>query len=225
MIAPPPHTSIQYFAAEFLGAAMLLVGVVGSGIMAAALSPDNIGVALLANAVATGAILYVLITILGPISGAHFNPAVTMAFWLNGEIGFGRAVGYTAVQMVGGILGVWLAHVMFDLSIIQFSSTPRAGVGASVAEVVATAGLVFTILGGRQHAPSLVPALVAIYITGAYWFTASTSFANPAVTVARALTDTFAGISPAHVPAFIVMQIVGAVVAVGMARGLFSPLP
>lgn len=216
-------TFARRLAAEGLGTALLLVGVVGSGIMAAALSTGNTGVALLANAIATGAVLYVLITIFGPISGAHFNPAVTLAFALTRAIAPGRAVAYVAVQVVGGILGVWLAHAMFDLPILQASTTERVGPGQWTAEGVAAFGLVLTIFGGLRHAPAQVPALVAAYITGAYWFTASTSFANPAVTIARSLSDTFAGILPAHVGPFIAMQLIGAVVAVGSARWLFAP--
>jgi glycerol uptake facilitator-like aquaporin len=210
--------------AETLGAVFLLIGVVGSGIMAQTLSPDNIGVALLANAVATGVILYVLITILGPISGAHFNPAVTLAFWVRGDIGLRVAALYIVVQIIGAIIGVWLAHIMFDLPILQTSTTAhRTGLAQWVAEIIATIGLVITIFGGLRYAPAQVPALVAAYITGAYWYTASTSFANPAVTIARSLTDTFAGILPAHAPMFIIMQLIGAGVAVGLSIMLFAP--
>ena len=186
--------------AEFLGTAFLLIGVVGSGIMADGLSPDNTGVALLANAIATGCILYVLITILAPISGAHFNQAVTLAFALRREILPVWALSYMTVQIVGGILGVWSAHLMFDQTVLQYSATLRTGPAQWWAEVVASFGLVFTILGGLRHRPDAIPALVALYITGAYWFTASTSFANPAVTIARSFTDRFAGIAPAHMP-------------------------
>lgn len=209
--------------AEALGTAALLVAVVGSGIMAEGLSPDNPGVALLANAIATGCGLYVLITVLGPVSGAHFNPAVTLAFRMRGEITGHAALIYVACQIAGGIVGVWLAHAMFDLPLLQLSQTTRTGSGQWIAEVVATVGLLLTILGGLPHAPAHVPALVAIYITGAYWFTASTSFANPAVTIARSLTDTFAGILPAHAPGFILAQILGAVLAIILARRLFPP--
>jgi glycerol uptake facilitator-like aquaporin len=208
--------------AEALGTAFLLIGVVGSGIMAQTLSGGNIGVALLANAVATGAILYVLITILGPVSGAHFNPAVTLAFLIRGEIAAGAALAYAAVQVLAGIGGVWIAHAMFGQDILQISTTARTGGGQWLAEAVAAFGLVLAILGGLRHRPDAVPALVALYITGAYWFTASTSFANPAVTIARALTDTFAGIAPGNVAVFCVMQGLGAVLAVGMARKIFA---
>lgn len=207
--------------AEGLGTAILLIAVVGSGIMADALSPENTGVALLANAIATGAALYVLITIFGKISGAHFNPAVTLAFLLRSEITVPHAGAYVVVQIIGGILGVWLAHAMFDLSIFQISTTARTGSAQWIAEVTATFGLVLTIFGGIRHAPLQVPALVACYITGAYWFTASTSFANPAVTIARSLSDTFAGIAPMDAPGFIAAQIVGALLAWLAAKVLF----
>jgi len=193
---------------------MLLVGVVGSGIMGAALSDGNTAVALLANAVATGCMLYVIITVLGPISGAHFNPAVTLAFALRGKITRAMIVPYIAVQIAGGMLGVWAAHVMFDLSILQISTTQRTGVSQWVSEILATFGLLFVIFGGVRHRPDAVPPLVAVYITGAYWFTSSTSFANPAVTIARGFTDTFAGIAPEHIAMFIVMQLI----AVGVAH-------
>ncbi len=209
--------------AEFIGTLFLLIGVVGSGIMGEALAGGNIAVALLANAIATGCVLYVGITILGPISGAHFNPAVTLAFHLRGQSGPREALAYVAVQIAGGILGVWLAHLMFDLDVLQVSQTARTGPAQWLAEVVATFGLVFAIFGGLRHAPQAVPTLVALYITGAYWFTASTSFANPAVTVARSFTDTFAGIAPAHAPFFILSQLVGAALAAAAAARLFRP--
>ena len=207
--------------AEALGTAFLLIGVVGSGIMAETLSPENIGVALLANAIATGCILYVLITILGPISGAHFNPAVTLSFLLRKEITPREALAFVAVQITGGILGVWATHLMFDQPVLQYSATLRTGPAQWWAEVVASFGLILTILGGLRHRPDAVPALVAVYITGAYWFTASTSFANPAVTIARSFTDTFAGIAPAHMPLFIAMQLIGATLATLLAARLF----
>ncbi|MEL6700634.1 MAG: MIP/aquaporin family protein [Pseudomonadota bacterium] len=198
--------------AESLGTALLLIGVVGSGIMAQTLT-DDIALALLANAVATGAMLYVIILSLGPISGAHFNPAVTLAFWLRGDIDGRSALLYAIVQIAGGIIGVWLTHVMFDQPIFQTSTTDRAGLGLWSSEAIATFGLLFVIFGGLKSRPEAVPALVAFYITGAYWFTSSTSFANPAVTIARGLSDTFAGINPAHVPAYIVIQLVTATLA------------
>ncbi|WP_430448757.1 aquaporin [Rhodophyticola sp.] len=209
--------------AEGIGTAFLLIGVVGSGIMAASLSPDNTGVALMANAIATGCILYVIITLLGPISGAHFNPAVTLAFLLRREIPAVHALAYILVQIGAGILGVWIAHLMFELPVLQLSGTIRSGPSQWFSEVVATFGLLFVILGGLRHAAAAIPTLVALYITGAYWFTSSTSFANPAVTIARALSDTFAGILPGNMPVFIAMQLIGAVAAVLLARRLFAP--
>lgn len=208
--------------AEFLGTAFLLIGVVGSGIMAETLSPDNIGVALLANAIATGCILYVLITILGPISGAHFNPVVTLAFTLQKQITAQEAAPFICAQIIGGVLGVWATHLMFDLPVLQVSETVRSGTGQWWSECVATFGLLFVIFGGIRHRPDGVAALVGVYITGAYWFTSSTSFANPAVTIARSWTDTFAGIAPQNMPMFIAMQLVGALVAIALAARLFA---
>jgi len=198
--------------AETLGSALLLIGVVGSGIMAETLAGDNTALALLANAIATGAMLYAIITVLGPVSGAHFNPAVTLAFLLRGQIGAAMALAYVAVQIFGAVLGVWASHLMFDLPILQTSTTARTGVNLWASEVIATFGLLFVIFGGIKQAGH-VPTLVAVYITGAYWFTSSTSFANPAVTIARGLSDTFAGINPANVPMFIVMQILAVLIA------------
>lgn len=207
--------------AEAIGTAFLLIGVVGSGIMAETLSPDNTGVALLGNAIATGCVLYVLITILGPVSGAHFNPAVTLAFRLRGDIETKDALAYVSVQIAGGIIGVWVTHLMFDIPVLQLSQHARTGGAQWWAEIVATFGLVAVIFGGIRHRAEAVPTLVALYITGAYFFTASTSFANPAVTIARSLTDTFAGIVPAHAPMFIAMQIFGAVLAVVGCKRMF----
>ncbi|MEJ8560590.1 MIP/aquaporin family protein [Yoonia sp. GPGPB17] len=212
---------MQRLLAEGLGTAFLLIGVVGSGIMGATLSDGNVAIALLANAIATGCILYVIITTLGPLSGAHFNPAVTLAFLLRKKIGLQDAASYVIVQIIGGILGVWATHVMFDLSILQASTTDRTGVGQWFSEVLATFGLLFVIFGGLKGRPDAVPSLVALYITGAYWFTSSTSFANPAVTIARGFSDTFAGINPAHVPMFVAMQIVGVGVAALILPRLF----
>jgi glycerol uptake facilitator-like aquaporin len=195
---------------EFVGTAFLLIGVVGSGIMGAALSQGNDAVALLANAAATGCVLYVIITTLGPISGAHFNPVVTVAFALRGEHHWRDVLPYVAAQIIGGIVGVWLTHLMFDLSILQTSSTMhRTGIAQWASEIIATLGLLFVIFGGVHHRPDAVPPLVALYITGAYFFTSSTSFANPAVTIARGFSDTFAGIYPGHVAMFVVMQFIG----------------
>lgn len=206
--------SVQKLAAEGLGTAMLLISVVGSGIMGETLANGNVAIALLANAVATGCMLYVIITALGPISGAHFNPAVTLAFALRGDISPGLAVQYVVVQIICGILGVWATHLMFDQSILQSSATiHRSGTAQWSSEIMATFGLLFVIFGGLRSRPEAIPAMVGIYITGAYWFTASTSFANPAVTIARGFSDTFAGIYPGHIGMFILMQLIGVGVA------------
>jgi len=190
--------------------------------MAESLAGGSVGLALLANAIATGCMLYVIITCLGPVSGAHFNPAVTLAFWLKREIGLGAAIAYVAVQCGGGLLGVWISHLMFDLPILQTSTTARTGLGLWSAEAVATFGLLFVIFGGLRHRAEAVPTLVALYITGAYWFTASTSFANPAVTFARSFSDTFAGIMPSHAPMFVGVQLITALLAVPLLGWLFS---
>ena len=213
---------MQRLLAEGLGTAFLLIGVVGSGIMAQTLTDDT-ALALLANAIATGCTLYFIITILGPLSGAHFNPVVTLAFALKGEHPWGLVVPYIGVQIAGGIAGVWLCHVMFDLTIFQTSTTARTGLNQWVSEVFATFGLLFVIFGGLRSRPDAVPTLVALYITGAYWFTSSTSFANPAVTIARGLSDTFAGIDPAHIAGFIVAQLVGLAVTLPLLGWLFGP--
>lgn len=206
--------SLQKLAAEGLGTAMLLISVVGSGIMGESLADGNTALALLANAVATGCMLFVIITTLGPISGAHFNPAVTLAFALRGEIAPGLAVQYVIVQNICGILGVWATHLMFDMPILQASATiHRSGIAQWSSEIMATFGLLFVIFGGLKSKPEAIPAMVGIYITGAYWFTASTSFANPAVTIARGFSDTFAGIHPSHIGMFILMQLIGVGVA------------
>jgi glycerol uptake facilitator-like aquaporin len=201
-------------AAEALGTGLLLAIVVGSGIMGERLAGGNDAMALLGNTLATGAGLVVLITIFGPISGAHFNPAVTLAFALRREIAWRRAGAYVAVQVVGGIAGVWVAHAMFGEPILQVSAKLRDGPSQALAEFVATFGLVGAILGALRFRPDATPWIVGLYITAAYWFTASTSFANPAVTIARSLSNTFAGIAPASAPAFIAAQAVGAVTAV-----------
>jgi len=207
--------------AEAVGSFLLFATVIGSGIMGEHLSGGNIAVALLANTLATGAILFVLITMLGPLSGAHFNPAVTLVMRLRGAIGTPAALGYLVAQLVGGIAGVWVAHAMFDLPVLQVSHHLRSGPGQWLGEGVATFGLVLTILGTVQSRPTWVPASVALYITAAYWFTSSTSFANPAITIARSLSDTFAGIAPVSVPGFVVAQIAGALIALGSATALF----
>jgi glycerol uptake facilitator-like aquaporin len=209
-------------AAESLGTAFLLAAVVGSGIMAARLSGGNGALALLCNTLPTGAILTVLILMLGPISGAHFNPAVSIAFALRGELPASAAGIYIAAQVTGAVIGVWAAHLMFELPLWQVSFTVRAGPGQWFAEAIATFGLLLTILGCVARAASAVPFAVGLYITSAYWFTASTSFANPAVTIARALSDTYAGIAPAGVLAFIAAQLIGALLAVALGRWLFD---
>ena len=208
--------------AEFVGTALLLAAVVGSGIMGVALAQGNDALALLANAGATAAALYVLIVLLGPVSGAHFNPVVTLALRLRGEISSGDAAAYVGTQVVAAIAGVLLAHAMFDLTLIQPGTHVRSGAAQWLSEGVATFGLVLTILVGRRHRAAAVPALVASYIFAAYWFTASTSFANPAVTLARSLTQTFAGIRPADAPGFIAVQIVGMALGLIVAR-LLAP--
>ncbi|BCT93238.1 glycerol uptake transporter protein [Lysobacter helvus] len=210
--------------AEGLGTALLLATVVGSGIMGVALSNGNAGIALLANAAATAGVLYVLIAVLGPISGAHFNPVVTLAARWSGAMRNGEALAYIVVQCVAAIAGVVLAHAMFDQPLLQPGTHARTGGAQWLSEGVATFGLLLTILLGVRRAPAAVPALVASYIFAAYWFTASTSFANPAVTIARSLTQSFAGIRPADVGGFIVAQLVGAALAVVVATWL-SPAP
>ncbi len=207
-------------AAEFTGTLLLLATVVGSGIMGETLAGGNDAIALLGNTVATGAILVVIITIFGPVSGAHFNPAVTFVFALRREIGVALALAYVAVQVAGGLAGTLLAHAMFDMELLQASSKARSSGGQWLAEGVATFGLLAAILGTLRVRPNAVAAMVGLYITAGYWFTASTSFANPAVTVARSFTDTFSGILPAHAPAFIVAQFVGATVALLLFRWL-----
>lgn len=212
---------IRALAAEGIGTALLLATVIGSGIMGETLAGGNVAIALLGNTIATGAILVVLITMFGPLSGAHFNPAVTLAFWMRREISTGLSVGYICVQIIGGLLGVWAAHVMFAEEIFQFSYELRDGASLAFSEGVATFGLVACILASVRVKPDAVPMIVGLYITAAYWFTASTSFANPAVTIARAFSDTFAGIAPASVPLFIVAQIVGAVIATVLCGWLY----
>ena len=199
--------------AEFLGTFFLLATVVGSGIMAENLAGGNVAIALLGNTIATGAILVVLILIFGPISGAHFNPAVTLSFVLRKEISTPYALIYIVVQIIAGLVGVLCAHFMFDLALLQTSETIRTGGGQWLAEMVATFGLMMTILGCLKYRPESVPFAVGLYITAGYWFTASTSFANPAVTIARAFTETFSGIHLTDVPAFIAAQILGAILA------------
>jgi glycerol uptake facilitator-like aquaporin len=205
---------------EFLGTALLLATVVGSGIMGVALSRGNDGIALLANASATASALYVLIVVLGPISGAHFNPAVTLVMRIRGEVDTRTAVAYVAVQVIAAVVGVAIAHAMFGQELLQPGTHVRTGPAQWLSEGVATFGLLITILLGARHRRAALPALVAAWIFAAYWFTASTSFANPAVTLARALTQTFAGIRLADVPAFVGAQVVGALVAMAAVSAL-----
>ena len=208
-------------AAEALGSAILLATVVGSGIMGAKLAGGNIAIALLGNTIPTGAVLVVLILIFGPVSGAHFNPAVSLAMTIRRELPWSALPPYVLVQILGAVLGVWLAHAMFDLAIWQISATVRSSPGQWIAEATATFGLVITIFGCLATTPAAVPYAVGLYITAAYWFTASTSFANPAVTIARSLSDTFAGIAPSSAPAFIAAQLAGALVALPVASYLW----
>jgi glycerol uptake facilitator-like aquaporin len=219
----PEHTLIGHFAsaaviAEFIATMFLLVAIVGSGIMAERLSGGNSALALLANAIATGCVLVALILAFGPRSGAHMNPVVTIASAIIGGLRWNAALPYIAAQIAGAIAGVWLAHVMFDLPVLQISTHLRHDTGQFVAEVVATFGLLLTIWGCRAHPAPVTAFAVGAYITGAYWFTASTSFANPAVTIARCLSDSFAGIRAADVPAFILAQFVGLALALPLLR-------
>ncbi len=202
--------------AEALGSALLLAVVVGSGIMGERLAGGNVAIALLGNTLATGAALVVLIGVFGPISGAHFNPAVTLVAALRRELPWRLALAYPVMQVAGAVLGVWIAHAMFGEPVVQVSTKLRAGGAQALAEVVATFGLVATILGTVRFKPDSTPMAVGLYITAAYWFTASTSFANPAVTIARSLSDTFAGIAPSCAPAFILAQLAGALLAAGV---------
>ncbi len=208
--------------AEGIGSFLLFATVIGSGIMGDKLSGGNVAVALLGNTLATGAMLFVLITMLGAISGAHFNPVVTMVMRMRGEIANAAALGHVLAQLAGGVLGVWAAHVMFDLPVFEVSTKVRTGIGQWAGEGIATFGLLLTIIGTVKMRPGWVPASVALYITAAYWFTSSTSFANPAITIARSLSDTFAGIAPASVPGFVAAQIVGAVCAHFASNRLFA---
>ena len=207
--------------AEAIGSFYLFATVVGSGIMAERLADGNMAVALLGNTLATGAMLFVLIAMLGPTSGAHFNPAVSLVMWLRKELAGRELAGFVTLQLIGGIAGVWAAHLMFDVPVLQVSAKARSGVGQWTGESIATFGLVLTILGTVRMRPAWVPASVALYITAAYWFTSSTSFANPAITIARSLSDSFAGIAPGGVPGFIAAQLFGALAAHFVAKVLF----
>jgi glycerol uptake facilitator-like aquaporin len=209
--------------AEGLGTAFLLAAVVGSGIMAQKLAGGNGALALLCTTLPTGAILVVLILVFAPLSGAHFNPAVSIAFALHRDLPWPITVCYIAAQILGAVAGVWAAHLMFELPLWQLSAHVRTGPGQWLAEAVATFGLLLTILGCGARTPSAVPYAVGLYITSAYWFTASTSFANPAVTIARALSDTFAGIAPAGVAAFVAAQLTGTLAAVLLGGWLWQP--
>lgn len=209
--------------AEGLGSFFLFACVIGSGIMAQNLSGGNNAIALLGNTLATGAMLFVLITVFGPISGAHMNPAVSLVAALRGELRWNDASAYIAAQFAFGILGAFAAHLMFGLPTLQLSVKARTGLGQGAGEFIATFGLILTILGTVRFRREWVPATVGLYITAAYWFTSSTSFANPAITVARSLTNTFAGIAPHDVPFFIVAQLLGAGCAAIVARWLFDP--
>jgi glycerol uptake facilitator-like aquaporin len=208
--------------AEGIGSFFLFACVIGSGIMATNLSQGNNAIALLGNTLATGAILYVLIAMLGPISGAHFNPAVSLISASRGDLTWRVAAVYILAQVVFGILGALAAHLMFDLPILQMSVKARTGLGQWASEAIATFGLILTILGTLRHRPQWVPASVALYITAAYWFTSSTSFANPAITIVRSLSDTFAGIAPQDVPPFVLAQLLGAAMAAALSRFLFD---
>jgi glycerol uptake facilitator-like aquaporin len=213
---------MRSLAAEGLGTAFLLMAVVGSGIMGERLAGGNVAVALLANTIATGAALVVLISVFGPVSGAHFNPAVTLFFWFRRQIPSALALLYVVAQMVGGVAGVFAAHAMFAMPILEVSEKLRDGPAQCWAEFVATFGLLLTIAGAIRHAPQATATLVGLYITAAYWFTASTSFANPAVTIARALTNSFAGIAPHSAPGFIAAQLLAALVGYPLTAWLFS---
>nr|WP_277923732.1 MIP/aquaporin family protein [Sphingomonas sp. TREG-RG-20F-R18-01] len=211
--------------AEALGSFFLFAAVVGSGIMAERLSGGNSGVALLANTIATGAMLFVLIGILAPISGANMNPAVSLVAAIRGDLAWWDTVPYVLVQIGGGLLGVWVVHLMFDAPILETSIKARHGIGQWTGEFVATFGLILTIVGTAKHRPDGIPAAVAMYIVAAYWFTSSTSFANPAITIARSLSDSFAGIAPADVPGFILAQLAGAIAGSFVASWLFPNAP
>jgi glycerol uptake facilitator-like aquaporin len=211
----------QKLLAEFIGTVFLLATVVGSGIMGETLASGNAAIALLGNTIATGAILVVLILIFGPVSGAHFNPAVSLVFFLKGELSKQELFAYFVVQFFAAVLGVFLAHIMFDMAVIQASTHSRTGTGQWVSEAVATFGLLATILGCVKFRSDAVPYAVGLYITAGYWFTASTSFANPAVTFARSFTDTFSGIARSDVLFFIIAQIVGALIAYQAFKALY----
>lgn len=214
--------NMRAYLSEFTGTAMLLATVIGSGIMGETLANGNTAIALMGNTIATGSILYVLITVFGPISGAHFNPAVTIAMLISKKISIKDALIFIILQILGAGLGVMIAHGMFGLEILQISSKLRQGPSQGFSEVIATFGLILIIFGGLKVRPEAIPALVGFYITSAYWFTASTSFANPAVTLARSLSNTFAGISPNNIIMFISCQFIGMLVALIIIKKIFS---
>ena len=214
--------NMRAYLSEFTGTAMLLATVIGSGIMGETLANGNTAIALMGNTIATGSILYVLITVFGPISGAHFNPVVTIAMLISKKILMKDALRFIGLQILGAGLGVMIAHGMFGLEILQISSKLRQGPSQGFSEVIATFGLILIIFGGLKVRPEAIPALVGFYITSAYWFTASTSFANPAVTLARSLSNTFAGISPNNIVMFISCQFIGMLVALIIIKKIFS---
>ena len=214
--------NMRAYFSEFLGTTILLSTIIGSGIMGETLADGNTAIALLGNTIATGAILFVLITVFGPISGAHFNPAVSIAMLISKKITKIDAVIYIILQIIGAVLGVLIAHLMFELQIFQISLKLRQGPSQGFSEIVATFGLIIVIFGGLNIRPDVVPALVGFYITSAYWFTASTSFANPAVTLARSLSNTFAGINPSNIGMFIFCQFVGMLIAIIVVKYIFS---
>ena len=214
--------NMRAYFSEFLGTTILLSTIIGSGIMGETLADGNTAIALLGNTIATGAILFVLITVFGPISGAHFNPAVSIAMLISKKMTKIDAVIYIILQIIGAVLGVLIAHLMFELQIFQISLKLRQGPSQGFSEIVATFGLIIVIFGGLKVRPDAVPALVGFYITSAYWFTASTSFANPAVTLARSLSNTFAGINPSNIGMFIFCQFVGMLIAIIVVKYIFS---
>ena len=214
--------NMRAYFSEFLGTTILLSTIIGSGIMGETLADGNTAIALLGNTIATGAILFVLITVFGSISGAHFNPAVSIAMLISKKITKIDAVIYIILQIIGAVLGVLIAHLMFDLQIFQISLKLRQGPSQGFSEIVATFGLIIVIFGGLKVRPDAVPALVGFYITSAYWFTASTSFSNPAVTLARSLSNTFAGINPSNIGMFIFCQFVGMLIAIIVVKYIFS---
>lgn len=221
-MVPDRPPLVRRLTAEGIGSFFLFATVIGSGIMAERMAGGNVAVALLGNTMATAAMLFVLITMLGPVSGAHFNPAVSLVMAARRELPWREVTPYILMQIGCGILGAWAAHVMFDMSVLQTSMKARTGIGQWTGEAIATFGLILTIIGTARHRPQWIPASVALYITAAYWFTSSTSFANPAITIARSLTNSFSGIAPTDAPMFIVAQLVGAAIGAGVGLALFA---